>query len=344
MSDIKNLPLVSFCQMCYNQERYIKQSLECAFAQTYSPLEIIISDDTSTDSSWDIILKCVEDYHGPHTIVLNRNPTNLGMVGNWDKLCSLSKGELIFKGDGDDISLPDRVESVVTDWLSCNKEPVLISHSYTKIDLVGKIIGHVRLPISGWDNRSLEEIYEGRPFFHPGTGSAFKRILFERFGPCTQRQAADDAVYVGRAVMTGRMRVIQDEYVMYRVGSGTTTTSGPRYRQAMIRGLKLGFHSQKQALIDLEKIKDSLSKDKYQKFKFMFERRLCHHELVLKLWDGKTFSERLLGFNEARPRNILTKQGYISSVLLLPPWIGNFLLQLPIYFKSLFSFLKPKQK
>jgi glycosyltransferase involved in cell wall biosynthesis len=329
-------PLVSFCQMCFNQKHYVEQSLRSAFAQTYSPLEIVISDDASTDGSWEIIQRLVDEYQGPHKIVLNRNSVNLGMIGNWDKLCSLSSGELIFKGDGDDISLPHRVEVVVNDWLKCDKISVLISHSYIKIDMSGNKIGSVVLPFSGWDNRSVEDIYAGRPFFHPGTGSAYKRILFERFGSCTYKQAADDTVYVGRAVLTGRLRVIQDELVMYRVGSGTTTTAGfSDYRHSMIRGLKLGMHSQYQVLSDLEKVRDSLPPEEQSEFKRIFEKRLRHHELVLKLWTGKTFSERCEGYREACPGSIFSKHGYVSRILLLPLPLGNFLLQLPIFVKKI---------
>ena len=44
-------PLVSFCLKSYNQKRYLKNALQGAFAQTYRPLEIVISDDGSKDGS-----------------------------------------------------------------------------------------------------------------------------------------------------------------------------------------------------------------------------------------------------------------------------------------------------
>ena len=43
-------PLVTFALFAYNQEKYIREAVEGAFAQTYAPLEIILSDDCSTDS------------------------------------------------------------------------------------------------------------------------------------------------------------------------------------------------------------------------------------------------------------------------------------------------------
>ena len=46
-------PLVSFCVKSYNQKELLKEALQGAFAQTYRPLEIVISDDGSTDGSWE---------------------------------------------------------------------------------------------------------------------------------------------------------------------------------------------------------------------------------------------------------------------------------------------------
>jgi glycosyltransferase involved in cell wall biosynthesis len=42
-----NRPLVSFVLLTYNQEKYVADALRAALNQTYSPLEIIISDDCS---------------------------------------------------------------------------------------------------------------------------------------------------------------------------------------------------------------------------------------------------------------------------------------------------------
>ena len=49
-------PLVSFCIVTYNQEKYIRAAIEGALKQTYSPMEIIISDDCSTDGTYKEIL------------------------------------------------------------------------------------------------------------------------------------------------------------------------------------------------------------------------------------------------------------------------------------------------
>ena len=66
-------PKVSFCIISYNQERYIKEAIESAFAQEYENLEIIISDDASSDSTPFIIKEMVENYKGSHEVIYNLN-------------------------------------------------------------------------------------------------------------------------------------------------------------------------------------------------------------------------------------------------------------------------------
>ena len=82
----KDTPLFSFCILIYNQEKLIEEAITAALAQNYSPLEIIISDDHSTDNSWAIAQKVVENYSGPHKIILNRNEKNIGLVQHCNKI------------------------------------------------------------------------------------------------------------------------------------------------------------------------------------------------------------------------------------------------------------------
>ena len=77
-------PLVTISMLTYNQERYVRDAVRGVLAQTYEPLEIVISDDCSTDGTWNIILEEVDAYRksgGVHkNIVLNRNEKNLGLI------------------------------------------------------------------------------------------------------------------------------------------------------------------------------------------------------------------------------------------------------------------------
>ena len=53
-ADGKNQPLVSIGMPVYNGEQYIGEAIESLLAQTHSNLELIVSDNASTDSTLDI--------------------------------------------------------------------------------------------------------------------------------------------------------------------------------------------------------------------------------------------------------------------------------------------------
>ena len=146
---IEENPLVSVCLLCYNQESYIEATVRAMLAQTYSPLEIIVSDDCSTDGTWAVLQRIKEKYKGPHQLVIHRNEQNQRIIRNLCTAMNLAHGELIVKADGDDISLPNRVEVLVSHWLKADKEPYCMCSAYRKMDIHGNPLDHVPVPFSG---------------------------------------------------------------------------------------------------------------------------------------------------------------------------------------------------
>ncbi len=111
--DLPSRPLVTLALMAYNQEQMIEGAVGGALAQTYSPLEILISDDCSTDRAFECATAAVDDYEGPHQLRLNRNPHNLGLIGHVNALFEMARGEIVVLAAGDDVSLPERVVRIV---------------------------------------------------------------------------------------------------------------------------------------------------------------------------------------------------------------------------------------
>jgi glycosyltransferase involved in cell wall biosynthesis len=102
-------PLVTFALFGYNQEKFIREAVEGAFSQTYSPLEIILSDDCSADRTFEIMREMADAYRGGHQIRLNKGQSNMGLCAFLDSVVKLATGEWIVIAAGDDISLPTRV-------------------------------------------------------------------------------------------------------------------------------------------------------------------------------------------------------------------------------------------
>jgi glycosyltransferase involved in cell wall biosynthesis len=123
-------PLVTFALFAYNQEKYIKSAVEAALAQTYTPLEIIVSDDASSDQTFDICSEVVARYVGPHTVKLNRNPRNVGLASHVNRMLEMSRGELLVMAAGDDVSVPERTEVLVQHWLQAGRPSAVCSSVY----------------------------------------------------------------------------------------------------------------------------------------------------------------------------------------------------------------------
>lgn len=90
MSNIE--PLVSICIPTYNGERFIAHAIESALAQTYQPLEIVISDDGSCDRTLEIVQEYVRTTEIPFKIVHGKRQ---GLAVNWNNCAREARGEYI---------------------------------------------------------------------------------------------------------------------------------------------------------------------------------------------------------------------------------------------------------
>ncbi len=215
--------LATFFLITYNQEQYVREAIEGAFSQTYQPLEIVISDDCSTDGTFRIIEEMTANYSGPHRVVVNRNLENLGLIGHINRITSLSSGELMVYAAGDDISLPHRTEKLVERYLASGRSASLIHSSVYLIDISGKRVG-TRLPsvISGC--MSLGEMAVSGALII-GATTSFTRKIEDTFGPIQYSKCIEDLVMGFRSALTGGLEYIPEPLILYRHESGITARS-----------------------------------------------------------------------------------------------------------------------
>jgi glycosyltransferase involved in cell wall biosynthesis len=223
-------PLVSILLIAYNQRDLVGQAVTSALAQTYSPLEILISDDASSDGTFEAIKTAVSGYAGPHRIVLNRNDENIGIGAHLCRLAAMSKGELLFVAAGDDISLPQRCATVVEAWERAGRKPDLISGELIDMDYQGRD-GDIIRPddLGAW--RSFADWARKSPSVI-GASHTWSRRLFERFGPI-RPHIHEDLVMSFRAILSGGAISLRQPLVRYRRG-GLTRGKRPRTPQVFI--------------------------------------------------------------------------------------------------------------
>ena len=209
-------PLVSILLIAYNQEHIVADAVKSVLAQTYAPLEILISDDCSRDRTFDVIKAATEGYAGPHRVIINRNERNEGISAHLSKLAGMSRGELIVVAAGDDISLPHRCSRIVECWLEHDRKPDLIASDLMELGSEGQTRERLT-PTDLSRYRSFEDWLEERPHL-VGAAHAWSRRLFERFGEMMPGAMAEDQIMTFRAIMTGGALSLHEPLVLYRRG------------------------------------------------------------------------------------------------------------------------------
>jgi alpha-1,3-rhamnosyltransferase len=97
-------PLVTVIIASYNHGPYIEESIRSVLAQTYSPIELLVIDDGSTDDSVERISRLQAEHGFDFRVQENR-----GLTNTLNDAIARSKGELIAPFGSDDIMMPDRI-------------------------------------------------------------------------------------------------------------------------------------------------------------------------------------------------------------------------------------------
>ena len=210
-------PLVSYILICYNQQNTIEEALSSALAQTYKSIELIISDDCSTDATVEIIKLFMNGR--PTKYKLNVNEKNLGIGGNLSKAISLSSGEFIVPAAGDDISIPDRVELVVNHWLQSGKKIGYINSDLIEIDQKGNEISYMKS--DNFTSYPDIEAWLKKPQFHVGA-EAWSKKFWNKFTPLINI-SAEDQVLAFRAIILGAGSTLHHPTVRHRIGGISMT-------------------------------------------------------------------------------------------------------------------------
>ena len=107
------MKLLTIVMPVYNVEDYIKQALDSYFSQEDPKVELIVVDDGSPDSSYDIIVDNYQDKITSGALTLLRQE-NGGVSRARNLALDNASGEYVTFFDSDDMLLDDYVESVLS--------------------------------------------------------------------------------------------------------------------------------------------------------------------------------------------------------------------------------------
>jgi glycosyltransferase involved in cell wall biosynthesis len=259
------------------------EAIDSALNQTYEPIEIIVVDDGSTDSSREIIAN-----YGNKIISVYKNQG--GEASALNAGFKVSSGELICLLDSDDVWLPTKVEQIV-ETAFYNPEAALIYHQVQPVDEKKIFINepHPSFILSGWIEYRVS--HSGGWWHFPGSsGLTFKKSFIERSTPIPELdyRISADAYLADLAPFCGKVIGLKQVLAFYRLHDNNNYwTTAVESKEVVVRSRIKSYENR---VFNLNKSLNKLGLDKqvslkdqytYRKYKYLIGDENNIIELVL---------------------------------------------------------------
>ena len=173
---MKNKPLISVVMSVFNDEKFLKSSIDSILNQSYNNFEFIIIDDGSTDST----LSIIKDYAKVDKRIVFVSKKNSGITKSLNLGLKMSKGKYIARIDGDDISHSLRFEKQI-DLFKKESQTALIGTNCILIDENELQIGGKKYNYPTNYNKIKSNLLSGNSIF-PHSSMMFKKSIIKNFG------------------------------------------------------------------------------------------------------------------------------------------------------------------
>ncbi|MBE7172777.1 MAG: glycosyltransferase family 2 protein [Williamsia sp.] len=199
-------PLVSIVVCTYNGERFIEDQLRSLLQQTYQHIEIIVSDDASSDGT--VSLLSSYSSHPKCRVLLHKE--NVGFIKNFERGMAVATGTYIALCDQDDSWLPEKIQLLCqhigdSSGVYCDSE--LINERGERL---GKKISDIKHMYSGTDARGfvITNMVSGHALM-------IRREVLNRALPLPSSVFHDEWLTVHATVLNG-IRYVDKPLVLYR--------------------------------------------------------------------------------------------------------------------------------
>jgi glycosyltransferase involved in cell wall biosynthesis len=198
---------VSICIPQYNRIRFLLQSLETIAGQDYPELEVVISDDCSTDDTQERITSLIPGYRFP--IVYHRNQQNLGYDANYRKCIELATGEYcLVIGNDDTLNGSDAVSFLVS-FLKSNDHPEIGFSNFVEASDPSKITRRAETTaVLGSGYQVALKYYSCFSFVG---GLIYKKSAFDKFNTSKHDGSIYAQMYLGCLMISSGCRLFSIE-------------------------------------------------------------------------------------------------------------------------------------
>ncbi len=162
----KDLPVVTVAVVTYNSAAYIEETLESVWAQSYPNIELIISDDASTDNTVDICKQWLQKHRLRFlNTALLLAEKNRGVSANRNRAEQYAQGRYVKPLAGDDLLMPDAIARYV-DYMQQHPK---VHYLFGKIEPFGDATESIRAL-----NDALPQYYT---FFDLSAREQYKQLM-----------------------------------------------------------------------------------------------------------------------------------------------------------------------
>ena len=224
----------------FNYGRYLASCIESALAQTYGNIEVIVSDDGSTDDSQAVI----ESFG---TSIIASFKSNGGQASALNAGFKKSSGNLVIFLDADDLLKPHCVAEIVRHWRA---DMMKLHFNLEVIDASGKAVGclYMKRPLPRGDLR--EHLLTSGAVASMGmSGNVFARTFLEQVMPMPEvgwERGADTYLF-NLAALTGQVGAIDEPLGGYRVHGNNVSA---KVKKGNVNKLALRKFLQREILTD----------------------------------------------------------------------------------------------
>ena len=279
----KSNPKVSLLMCVYNGETHLREAVESILNQTFKDFELVIVDDGSTDSSWQIL----SEYSAKDSrIVLIQNEVNLGLEKSLNKGLAATKGEYFARQDADDVSLSNRLQLQV-DFLDNHPEVGALGTAVELINEQGNTIGKNSLPT---DHESLQSLLLFNNFMHHSTLMVRSSLMQKLGGYDETMRYVEDYDLWWRLSYLSRLATLPNILLKRRVDNGPRISKLYREKQ-----LQNAFEiSWKAVCQSLGEDSFKLNRGVYERFWWNLTRFIISKQDYQKSWSDKQGQNALI--------------------------------------------------
>ena len=228
-------PLVSIALASYNGIKYIKDQINSILDSEYQNIEIIISDDGSTDGTYEVIQQIIKNLPSKKLILVRNN--SKGFVSNFSNAIEHCRGDFIFLCDQDDIWYKKKISKHL--------------EIYKLKSSVDVICNDVLFFDDKKSNNTLTKLKQFKKYklsydkFVMGCAHSFRRSYIDKLMPIPSQVISHDDYLIYPSIFYSNRVILEDTLQDYRIHENNTSkffiNYSWKYSKAIVLFLRIYF-------------------------------------------------------------------------------------------------------